>query len=203
MTSPLDPLTRRSLLRSGLALPMALQAALRWAVVPVAGLALTPSRADADDAETPETMEGPYFKPRSPERSSIRQADSPGLPFTLTGRVLSTKGVPVAGALLDVWQADGTGRYDLEGFAFRGHQKTAADGSFQVDTVVPGLYPGRTRHLHLKVQAPSQPVLTTQLFFPNEPRNRTDRLYSTWLRMRTWDVEGGRAGAFDFVVRTT
>src|SRR5262245_49594405 len=165
-------------------------------------LALTPPRADADEPATPPTMEGPYFKPRSPERASLREADTKGDPFTLTGRVLTTKGAPVEKALLDVWQADGDGVYDLKGFRLRGHQFTAKEGGFRVETVVPGYYPGRTRHIHVKVQAPGRDVLTTQLFFPNDPRNRDDALYSTWLRMRVDD--GGKGvglvGQFTFVV---
>ncbi|MGH3322486.1 MAG: hypothetical protein ACRDN9_20380, partial [Streptosporangiaceae bacterium] len=45
-------------------------------------------------------------------------------------------------------------------------------------TIVPGLYPGRTRHVHVKAQAPYEPILTTQLYFPGEPRNRTDPLFN-------------------------
>jgi len=168
-------------------------------------LALTPSRADADESATPPSIEGPYFKPRSPERASLREADTKGDPFTLTGRVLTTKGAPVEKALLDVWQADGDGAYDLKGFRLRGHQFTATGkdaGDFRVDTVVPGYYPGRTRHIHVKVQAPGRDVLTTQPFFPNDPRNRDDSLYSTWLRMRVED--GGKGvglvGQFTFVI---
>jgi N-hydroxyarylamine O-acetyltransferase len=43
-----------------------------------------------------------------------------------------------------------------------------------VETVVPGLYPGRTRHIHVKVQRPGGSILTTQLYVPDEPRNATD-----------------------------
>lgn len=49
---------------------------------------------------------------------------------------------------------------------------------FYLESVVPGLYPGRTRHFHVKVQAPNQPVLTTQLYFPNEPGNDGDGIFS-------------------------
>ncbi len=197
---PTDPrlLSRRNLLRAGVSMPIA----LRLGAAGAFALALTPERVDADDTETPSVMEGPYFKASSPERAVIRESDTKGTPLLLTGRVLSTKGVGVAKAKIDVWQADGDGHYDMAKFRLRGHQFTAADGGYRIDTVVAGYYPGRTRHIHVKVQAPGQPVSTTQLFFPNEPANRGDRLYSTWLRMKTWDVEGGKAASFDFVVRT-
>src|SRR5436190_9549062 len=168
-----------------------------------AGLVLLPPtlpRADADEEPTPARTEGPYFKPASPERRRIRDERTAGAPFVVSGRVVSTRGVPVAGALIDVWQADGDGAYDLEGFRLRGHQVTEADGTYRVETVVPGYYPGRTRHVHVKVQPAGGAVLTTQLFFPGDPGNRRDALYSTWLRMRL--LEGGAAGTFDFVVST-
>jgi len=60
------------------------------------------------------------------------------------------------------------------GYRLRGHQFTDEAGRYALETVVPGLYPGRTRHLHVKVQAPNQPVLTTQLYFPGQPSNATD-----------------------------
>ena len=193
------PLSRRALLRAGVSLPLALRLGAAGAFT----LALTPERADAADAdETPAVMEGPYFKAKSPERSVIREKDTKGMPLVVTGRVLSTKGVGVEKALIDVWQADGDGHYDLETFRLRGHQYTAADGGYRLDTVVAGYYPGRTRHIHVKVQAPGQPILTTQLFFPNDPGNRADGLYSSWLRMKTWEVDGGLAASFSFVVRT-
>ena len=69
----------------------------------------------------------------------------------------------VARALLDVWHADDRGGYDTAGFRLRGHQFTDGSGRFELETIVPGLYPGRTRHIHVKVQAPNGPILTTQL----------------------------------------
>lgn len=190
--------SRRNVLRAGAAIPLALTFALGGG----ATLALTPACADDDAAPTPSLMEGPYFKASSPARVNLREKGTRGTPLTITGRVLSTKGVAVAKAQIDIWHSDGEGQYDNAGFGLRGHQYTGADGSWRLDTVVAGYYPGRTRHIHVKVQAPGQPVLTTQLFFPNDPENKRDGLYSTWLRMRTWEVEGGKAGSFDFVVRT-
>ena len=65
---------------------------------------------------------------------------------------------------------------------------------------MPGLYPGRTRHIHVKVQAPNGPILTTQLYFPNEARNATDGIFSSALLMNVQDASGGRTGTFDFVL---
>ena len=65
---------------------------------------------------------------------------------------------------------------------------------------MPGLYPGRTRHIHVKVQAPGEPILTTQLFFPGEERNASDGIYDDSLLMRIEEAAGGNAGSFNFVL---
>src|ERR671923_286173 len=70
------------------------------------------------------------------------------------------------------------------GFPLRGHQFTDDAGRYRLETVVPGLYPGRTRHIHVKVQAPNQPVLTTQLYFPGEARNAADGIFNQALLMQ-------------------
>ncbi len=59
---------------------------------------------------------------------------------------------PLANALLDFWQCDDAGVYDTRGFKLRGNQFTDAEGRYRLDTIVPGLYPGRTRHIHVKLQ---------------------------------------------------
>jgi protocatechuate 3,4-dioxygenase beta subunit len=91
--------------------------------------------------------------------------------------------------------------YDNSGFRFRGHQFTDAKGRYALTTVVPGLYPGRTRHIHLKVQAPGDPVLTTQLFFPGVAANRSDGIFTSETLVRGWRrVNGRRVARFDFVL---
>ncbi|GAA4681432.1 dioxygenase [Streptomyces chumphonensis] len=160
---------------------------------------LTPMCDDGDDP-TPPQMEGPYFKPNSPRRTSLVDAGTPGTRLTVTGYVFGLACRPVSGALLDFWQADNNGGYDNVGFRFRGHQFSDAQGRFSLTTIVPGLYPGRTRHIHVKVQAPGRPILTTQLYFPGEPRNNTDSLYDPRLLMAVRSVGGGREADFDFVL---
>ncbi|MBA2384473.1 MAG: hypothetical protein H0V68_07410, partial [Actinobacteria bacterium] len=149
----------------------------------------------------PALSEGPYFKPRSPLRRSIVPAGAGGTRLTLSGRVLTTSGRPVAKALIDFWQASASGVYDNGGHRFRGHQLTDGDGRYTLFTVVPGLYPGRTRHIHVKVQAPRKPVLTTQLFFPNVPGNAADSIYDRDCVVRNWRTrDGRRLATFDFVL---
>ncbi len=154
---------------------------------------------DDDDATVAQT-EGPYFTPNSPERTSLLTAGVDGTTLLLTGFVVTRSCTPVAGALLDFWQADEDGEYDNAGYTLRGHQYTAADGTFRLETIVPGLYPGRTRHIHVKVQAPGRPILTTQLYFPGETRNASDGIFHESLLMKTTEGTNGRQAQFNFVL---
>lgn len=197
---------RKTVLRAALAATAAIPVALaggpalaRSSAASGTAPDLTPSCDDGDDP-TPEQMEGPYFKPNSPQRTSLLEPGLPGTPLTVTGYVFGRACLPLAGVLLDFWQADASGAYDNTGFRLRGHQFTDSRGSFALTTIVPGLYPGRTRHLHVKLQAPGRPVLTTQLYFPNEPRNTTDTIFDPRLVMSVRDGGGGREAAFDFVL---
>ncbi|MFE9039764.1 carbohydrate-binding protein [Streptomyces sp. NPDC012421] len=202
-TTSTGHVTRKAVLRAALAAGMAAPAVLMGVPALARTLdgdeppALTPTCDDGDDP-TPPQMEGPYFKPNSPLRSSM--PDGPGTRLTVSGYVFGRACRPISGVLLDFWQADVNGAYDNTGYRFRGHQFTGADGSFRLTTIVPGLYPGRTRHLHVKAQAPGRPVLTTQLYFPNEPRNNTDALFDPRLLMTVRDAGGAREAAFDFVL---
>jgi protocatechuate 3,4-dioxygenase beta subunit len=160
-------------------------------------LAATPDCRDGDEPTVPET-EGPFFKPKSPQRSDLREPATKGKPFELSGYVLTKSCRPVLRAVVDLWHADENGEYDNVGFRYRGHVITEPDGAFRFHTIVPALYPGRTRHYHVKVQAPSSHLLTTQLYFPNEPRNSRDSLFQRELLMRV--ANAGDAGRFDFVL---
>ena len=105
--------------------------------------------------------------------------------------VLSPQCKPVANALLDFWHCDEAGDYDNRGFRYRGHVLADAQGRYSLETIVPGEYPGRTRHIHVKVQAPGGRVLTTQLYFPDEPGNRSDGIYRRELTMQVTRRAGG------------
>ena len=164
-----------------------------------APLAPTPACHDGDEVTLPQT-EGPYFKPSSPERTELFEEGMAGQPIELVGFVLAHACKPLAGALLDFWQADDKGRYDNSGFRLRGHQFSDAEGSYRLRSIVPGIYPGRTRHIHVKVQPRDGSVLTTQLYFPGESKNRSDSLFRKELLVRTAKNEGWLAGRFDFVL---
>jgi len=194
-------LTRRRLLELGLVLPPLAAIAGQAAVFSSPALAATPAVMDADDDPTPQLTEGPYFTPNSPKRRSILSAGAVGTRLTLTGRVLTTAGKPIPQALIDVWQADARGAYDNAGYRFRGHQFTNAKGQYTLVSVVPGLYLGRTKHIHVKVQAQNEPVLTTQLFFPGVAANRSDGIFDTACLVKRWRLsQGRRLATFDFVL---
>lgn len=161
----------------------------------------TPECKDGGEA-TPRQTEGPFFKPSSPLRSDLREPGMQGRVVELSGLVLTRSCRPVAGALVDLWHADAQGNYDMRGFRCRGHQLTDTEGRYRFTTIMPALYSGRARHFHLKVQAPRQSVLTTQLYFPDDPLNNRDGLFNRALLMRVAKAEAGGALAarFDFVL---
>ena len=151
-------------------------------------------------APTARQTEGPYFKPDSPLRASLLEPGLAGTKIVVTGTILSTTCQPIGRALLDVWHADDRGDYDNSGFRLRGHQFTDDQGRYRLETIVPGVYVGRTRHFHVKVQAPNRPVLTTQLYFPGDATNARDPIFSRELVMQVSDGAGGKAATFDFVL---
>jgi protocatechuate 3,4-dioxygenase beta subunit len=194
--------TRRDFLWTFLALPGVLGPVLGerpQAMAQAHTLPPTPSCTEKDEA-TPSQMEGPYYKRHSPQRTSLLEPGITGTHLVVAGSVLSTDCQPIARALVDFWQADAQGVYDNAGYRLRGHQFTDEAGRYSLETVVPGLYPGRTRHLHVKVQAPNQPILTTQLYFPGERSNATDGLFNPHLLMTVQDTTDGKAAMFTFVL---
>jgi catechol 1,2-dioxygenase len=137
------------------------------------------------------TILGPFHLPDAPLLDAPFQLphrpDEPGDPTLLTGRVTDVDGAPVAGANLDVWQADSDGCYS--GFMpgppdgnLRGQVRAGEDGRYEIRTVIPGPYtipldgptgkmtaaagwsPWRPAHVHLIVSAEGYEPLVTQLF---------------------------------------
>ncbi len=154
----------------------------------------------APASPTPALTEGPYFKANSPERTSLLVPGVTGTKLTLTGYVLTANCQPIAHALLDFWQANAQGQYDNSGFTLRGHQFTDAKGYYHLETIVPGLYPGRTEHIHVKVQAPSSAILTTQLFFPGTSENQSDSIYDPRLLMTIKSSSAGEQATYNFII---
>jgi protocatechuate 3,4-dioxygenase beta subunit len=170
---------------------------LRRRLVVAAALPLVPGIAFSACRPTEAETAGPFFKTHSPLRTSLRDEKSVSRLF-VTGRVLSAECKPVVNAKLDFWHADEHGLYSSgRTYRYRGHQFTDAQGRFKLETVRPAEYPGRTRHIHVKVQPPGGRTLTTQLYFPGEALNKVDPLYRKELELA---LENGDRGTFDFVL---
>lgn len=193
------PSTRRSLLTAFLTLPLIDVARSRAFAQAAPELPLTPA-CDDEDELTPEREAGPFFRPNSPLERDLYPDAPNGERITVAGFVFDNRCRPLAGSLVEIWHADEKGDYDRVGFRLRGHQFTDAQGRWWFNTIVPALYPGRTRHFHLKVQRPSGRVLTTQLYFPGEPRNAGDRLFDEALLLEIKQTRDGKFGRFDFVI---
>ncbi len=149
---------------------------------------------------TPPQTEGPYYKPGAPRRRSLLEHGLEGQRLVIRGRVLTRACRPVARTRVDFWQADARGAYDDDGYRLRGYLLTDGRGAYRLETIVPGLYEGRTRHIHVKVGEPGGGTLTTQLYFPSESANQSDGIFDpkTVIALRS-DSHAWRA-TFDFVV---
>jgi protocatechuate 3,4-dioxygenase beta subunit len=153
---------------------------------------------------TEANIEGPFFKPDAPKRVVLVDERSAGTRLSLSGRVLSTRCEPLAGAILEVWHADHAGVYDNRGFGFRATLVCDAEGKYALQTVVPGRYLNgdryRPAHVHFKVHAPRHRSLTTQLYFDGDPYNEGDpfirsslivpieRQYTSWSMARDFSL---------------
>ena len=103
-------------------------AAVLW---PVAPAAFGQTRPLTCGKVTPKQTEGPFFKTNTPQRITLIEPGSTALKLVVAGQVLSRDCAPVKGALLDFWHADEHGEYDNQGYRYRGHQFTDADGRYR------------------------------------------------------------------------
>ncbi|HZO51635.1 MAG TPA: IPT/TIG domain-containing protein [Bryobacteraceae bacterium] len=165
---------------------------------------------------TPEQTLGPYYPDRMPldldnDLLVINDNITPsvGTISWVSGRVLDQTGSPIRGALVEIWQADNNGAYIHSASPianrdanFQGYGKflTASDGAYLFRTVVPGIYPGRTRHIHVAVTAPGRSRFTTQLYKEGESLNTNDSVLNgvrdTTQRasvVRPWSAVSGSA----------
>jgi protocatechuate 3,4-dioxygenase beta subunit len=143
-----------------------------------AGVALAPSLV-AECRATSAASKGPYWRADAPFTSDLRIAG--GEAVTVYGVVRSARTCrPVAGALLDVWQADHHGRYDLDyrNDATFGRARVRADakGAFSFVTVRPAPYGNRPAHIHFVLSAEGHRPLVTQLYFEGDPHLSSDPL---------------------------
>jgi protocatechuate 3,4-dioxygenase beta subunit len=148
-----------------------------WTGLTVAGFALMAPAAWAADACAPTAKDylGPFYISGTAVLEDLNRFGKPGEALGVSGRVLSAADghAPVAGARIEVWQTDSTGRYHPEDngkagdyadgdIDLRGTVVADRDGRFSFRTVVPGRYPPRARHIHYRVSAPGFRPLVTQ-----------------------------------------
>ncbi len=152
--------------------------------------------------ETETTVLGPFFVHGAPE---IANGDDmavgwKGEPTYVSGRVLSTEGKPLGGALLDLWQSNSEGWYDVQladtgGKQLRAKLRADAEGRFRLRTILPtsypiptdgpaglvlnrmGRHPMRPAHLHFMVSAPGYETLVTHLFVKGDPYLDSDVVF--------------------------
>jgi catechol 1,2-dioxygenase len=135
---------------------------------------------------TQEDIEGPFWRADAPFRNKLREGDA-GDALFVTGKVEGAPDcVPLKDAVVDIWQADHSGRYDNEAaahdakeFHWRGRMRTTAEGLYAFETVVPGRYKiGRDKwrpaHIHYKIHCEGYAPLTTQLYFKGDPHLAAD-----------------------------
>lgn len=172
---------RQVLVRSGAA-ALAGIPALAWMARPRAAGALRP---------TPRQAEGPFYPVEMPVDSDAdllrngARVYRQGVAAWVEGRVTDVAGLPVKGAVVEIWQCDHNGRYHHPGDggradqAFQGFGRTQvrADGAYRFHTLRPARYSGRTPHIHVKVRLGERELLTTQLYVEGEPGNADDDLW--------------------------
>ena len=161
---------------------------------------LTPALAQTNLRPTPSQTEGPFYPVAMPADSDfdlLRNGNvdyRQGQPAWVEGVVTDTRGTPVSGAVVEIWQCDHAGRYHHPGDgnradpAFQGFGQVSVgrDGRYRFRTLRPVQYSGRTPHIHVKVKLDQQSLLTTQLYVAGDPGNERDFL---WRRLD----ERGRA----------
>jgi protocatechuate 3,4-dioxygenase beta subunit len=150
---------------------------------------------------TPEQIMGPFYPIIRPldhdtDLTAIKgkRGRAQGKLIHLAGRVLNSKGEPVRGAKVEIWQANTHGRYahptDINpapldpNFQGYGVQVTDAKGRYRFKTIKPGAYPtnpvnpsdARPPHIHFDVLG-RKDRLVTQMYFPGEPLNDKDALF--------------------------
>lgn len=140
---------------------------------------------------TPSQTEGPYYPvafPADTDADLLRNgaaAYGKGQAAWITGSVTDTRGTPLSGGVIEIWQCDQEGHYHHPGDggkadpAFQGFGKVTLgkDGRYRFRTLRPAPYSGRTPHIHVKVKLDGQELLTTQFYVQGDPGNARDFLW--------------------------
>jgi len=156
------------------------------------------------EGATESTVFGPFHRegaPELPAGGNMAPRDMKGIPTVVSGRVLTLDGEPIAGARLDVWQADSSGLYDsqyaeTDELHLRGQFRTDEEGRFLIRTVRPVYYaiptdgpvgrmlsatnrhPWRPAHIHFVVSAEGYEPVTTHIFDDADPYLESDTVFA-------------------------
>jgi len=170
------------------------------AVVLVGWVGATAIATESARNPTRQTGAGPEYQPDSASTTELWQPGDAGERLNLKGRVLSTAGKPLAGATVELWQADGTGSY--RSVRYRATLPTAADGTFRVKAVVPGQRAWK-KHIHVRVSHAGHEPLATQILFKGDPHlnEAQDGDLAILLEQVKIGAETVMVGGVEFVLR--
>ncbi len=114
--------------------------------------------------------EGPFFVENAPETTKLAAVGEPGQPISMRGVVRGVDCAFIAGAVIEVWQADDEGEYNDD--KLRGTLIADAEGAFAFESIRPAPYGDvggfRPAHFHYKVTAPGFRTVTTQIYFAGD-----------------------------------
>tara|TARA_B110000014_G_C19933159_1_gene482770 strand:- start:9 stop:809 length:801 start_codon:yes stop_codon:yes gene_type:complete len=135
---------------------------------------------------TTEDILGPYFFEGAPLRTVIAHPDEPGQRLFISGRILQNDcESPISGAMLEVWHPNDAGCYSIvedcptgnpanDYYNLRGKMFSDLNGQYNFETILPGYYEPRPRHIHIKITTPNEEVLVSQLYFEDDPFCESD-----------------------------
>jgi catechol 1,2-dioxygenase len=162
----------------------------------VIGLGIIPfmkmSLRAADCGRSETNVLGPAYRKGAPARQNLCEPDEPGEPLGISGTVTTAENcAPVAGATLEVWQTNAKSEYDMDSpkFHLRGKFKSDRAGQYRFDTIVPGPYGTRAKHIHYLVSHSGFEPLITQCYFEGDERNQSDALVKPSLIIKLSDYK--------------
>ncbi|MDE0464015.1 MAG: protocatechuate 3,4-dioxygenase, partial [Caldilineaceae bacterium] len=144
---------------------------------------------------TPSQTEGPFYPVQMPDDrdNDLFVVDGAGgRPageiLVFEGTLYDGAGIPVPGAVVEIWQTDDNGIYMHPGdsnssrrdvnFQSYGESETGPDGRYSFRTIMPGDYNPRPRHIHVKVRMDGRELLTTQFYFSRDSNAGSDRIFA-------------------------
>ena len=135
---------------------------------------------------TTEDILGPYYFEGAPFRNIIAHEDEPGERLIISGKVKQNDCEnSISGSLIEIWQANEEGCYGIvedcdtgnpenDYFNLRGKFFSDVNGDYTFESILPGYYGSRPRHIHIKITTPDEEVLVSQLYFENDPYCEND-----------------------------